>query len=327
MQHWYSTEITETASRKQIDPMNRAALHIHEEVATSLAEGRPVVALETNVLTHGLPLPQSLETSLGMEAVIRAAGATPATVAILRGRLTIGVSAAEQERLAKAPAGSVQKCSRRDLAPVIARGGDGATTVAATMVAAHAAGITVFATGGIGGVHRGEPFDISADLTELGRTPVAVVCSGAKSILDLPNTLEVLETNGVPVLGYQTDSLPAFFQRDSGLRVDSRLNDIDEAARVIHAHRQLGAQNGLLITVPVPEEDALGAADAEQAIARASREAAERGIRGKKLTPYVLTRVGELTSDGSLRANISLLRNNARIGAAIAVALSKMGAD
>ncbi len=304
--------------------MNRKALYIHEEVASALAEGRPVVALETNVLTHGLPLPQSLETSLGMEAAIRAAGATPATVAILQGRLCIGVSAAEQERLAKAPAGSVQKCSRRDLAAVIARGGDGATTVAATMMAAHAAGIMVFATGGIGGVHRGEPFDISADLTELGRTPVAVICSGAKSILDLPNTLEVLETQGVPVLGYQTDNLPAFFQRDSGLRIDGSLRDASEAARVILANHQLGVQSGLLIAVPVPEEGALSAADSERAIARASREAAERGIRGKQLTPYILTRVSELTSHDSLRANISLLQHNARVGAAIAIALNEL---
>ena len=304
--------------------MNRSALHFHEEVATALDEGRPVVALETNVLTHGLPFPQSLETSLGMEAAIREAGATPATVAILRGQLSIGVSAAEQERLAQAPGGSVQKCSRRDLAPVIARGGDGATTVAATMMASHAAGISVFATGGIGGVHRGEPFDISADLTELGRTPVAVVCSGAKSFLDLPNTIEVLETNGVPVLGYQTDTLPAFFQQSSGLRIDGRIQDAAEAARIIHAHNQLGFGNGLLITVPVPEEDALSAADAERAIARASREANDRGIFGKKLTPYVLTRVGELTASGSLRANISLLLNNAQIGAQIALALNQL---
>ena len=304
--------------------MNRSALHFHEEVATALNEGRPVVALETNVLTHGLPFPQSLETSLGMETAIREAGATPATVAILRGQLSIGVSAAEQERLAQAPGGSVQKCSRRDLAPVIARGGDGATTVAATMMASHAAEISVFATGGIGGVHRGEPFDVSADLTELGRTPVAVVCSGAKSFLDLPNTIEVLETNGVPVLGYQTDTLPAFFQQSSGLRIDGRIQDAAEAARIIHAHNQLGFGNGLLITVPVPEEDALSAADAERAIARASREANDRGIFGKKLTPYVLTRVGELTASGSLRANISLLLNNAQIGAEIAIALNQL---
>ena len=305
--------------------MKPEALKIHEEVADAFAEGRPVVALETNVLTHGLPFPQSLETSLGMESAIRATGATPATVAILRGELTVGVSAAEQERLAQAPEGSVQKCSRRDLAPVIARGGDGATTVASTMMAADAAGIAVFATGGIGGVHRGEPFDVSADLSELARTPVAVVCSGAKSFLDLPNTIEVLETNGVPVLGYQTDTLPAFFQRSSGLRIDGRLDDPGEAARVIQAHRQLGVQNGLLITVPVPEEDALSAADAERAIASASREASERGIFGKKLTPYVLTRVGELTAEGSLRANVALLLNNARIGAEIAIALQQLG--
>ena len=304
--------------------MNRSALHFHEEVATALNEGRPVVALETNVLTHGLPFPQSLETSLGMEAAIREAGAAPATVAILRGKLSIGVSAAEQERLAQAPVGSVQKCSRRDLAPVIARGGDGATTVAATMMASHAAGISVFATGGIGGVHRGEPFDVSADLTELGRTPVAVVCSGAKSFLDLPNTIEVLETNGVPVLGYQTDTLPAFFQQSSGLRIDGQIQDAAEAARIIHAHNQMGFGNGLLITVPVPEEDALSAADAERAIARASREANDRGIYGKKLTPYVLTRVGELTASGSLRANIALLLNNAQIGAEIAIALNQL---
>ena len=304
--------------------MNRSALHFHEEVATALNEGRPVVALETNVLTHGLPFPQSLETSLGMETAIREAGATPATVAILRGELYIGVSAAEQERLAQAPGGSVQKCSRRDLAPVIARGGDGATTVAATMIAAHAAGISIFATGGIGGVHRGEPFDISADLTELGRTPVAVLCSGAKSFLDLPNTIEVLETNGVPVLGYQTDTLPAFFQQSSGLRIDGRIQDAEEAARIIHAHNQMGFGNGLLITVPVPEADALSAADAERAIARASREANDRGIYGKKLTPFVLTRVGELTASGSLRANVSLLLNNAQVGAEVAIALNQL---
>lgn len=304
--------------------MKHSALHFHEEVASALNEGRPVVALETNVLTHGLPFPESLETSLGMETAIREAGATPATVAILQGKLSVGVSTSEQERLAQAPEGSVQKCSRRDLAPVIARGGDGATTVAATMIAARAAGIAVFATGGIGGVHRGEPFDVSADLTELGRTPVAVVCSGAKSFLDLPNTIEVLETNGVPVLGYQIDTLPAFFQRSTGLRIDGQMQDAEEAARIIHAHLQLGVQNGILIGVPVPEEDALSTAESERAINRASREATDRGIYGKKLTPFVLTRVGELTADASLRANISLLLNNAKVGADIAIALNQL---
>jgi pseudouridine-5'-phosphate glycosidase len=297
-------------------------LHIAPQVQDALETGEPVVALESTVISHGLPYPQNVETALVMEAVIRETGAVPATIAILNGRVTIGLTADEIERLGKAS--GVRKISRRDFPIAVGLGEDGATTVAGTMIAAHWAGIHIFATGGIGGVHRGQPFDVSADLMELGRTPVAVVCSGAKSILDLPLTLEVLETQGVPVLGYQTDTMPAFYTRSSGLPVDARIDTPQRAAKVIQASHQIKAQHGILITVPVPEASELDGQVAEQAITQAIAELETQGIRGKAVTPFVLARVSELTGEESKRANTALLRNNARIAAEIARSLATL---
>jgi len=298
-------------------------LTLSRDVAAALAESRPVVALESTLITHGLPYPANVETALAMEAAVREGGAQPATIAILKGRLTVGISADDIESLASRPAGSVRKCSRRDLPIVTGLGTDGATTVAGTMIVAHMAGIRVFATGGIGGVHRGHPFDVSADLMELGRTPVAAVCSGAKSILDLPLTLEVLETQGVPVIGVGTDTLPAFYTRSSGLPIDACVATPEEAARIIDAHRRIGASHGILFAVPVPQADELPEAAAERAIERATRDADERGIHGKALTPFVLARVTELTEGEARRANVALLVNNARVGGQIATALRR----
>jgi pseudouridine-5'-phosphate glycosidase len=297
-------------------------LEFHPQVAAALQMGRAVVALESTVITHGLPYPDNVETAKGMEAAVRGAGATPATVAVLGGRLHVGLTEDQLEYLATRPMEQVRKCSRRDLPLAMARGEDGATTVAGTMIVAHLAGIELFATGGIGGVHRGHPFDVSADLSELGRTPITVVCSGAKAILDLPLTREVLETKGVPVLGYQTDLLPAFFTRSSGLSVDARIDSPEEAAAVIRARRSMGLRSGLLVTVPVPEADAFDPDQAEAAISQATREADGAGIFGPAATPWLLRRVNELTGGLSLRANVALLHNNARIAAMIAGALT-----
>ena len=298
-------------------------IHFGAEVAEALRSSRPVVALESTLITHGLPWPANAETALAMEAAVRAGGATPATIAILGGKITVGLTREQIERLAQRPAGSVRKCSRRDLPIAVARGEDAATTVAGTMIVAHLAGIRVFATGGIGGVHRGAPFDVSADLLELGRTPVAVVCAGAKSILDLPLTLEVLETQGVPIVGLGTDTLPAFYSRSSGLPIDVRIETPREAAAIIAAAHRLGAQHGILITVPVPAADELPTDQAEAAIKQATAEADARGLHGKAVTPFLLGRVAELTSGGSRRANTALLVNNARTAALIAVALTE----
>ncbi len=291
------------------------------EVADALADGRAVVALESTLITHGLPYPINVETALAMEAAVRESGAVPATIAVLKGVITVGISSTEIERLGALPSGSVRKCSRRDLPIALGLGEDGATTVAGTMIAAQMAGIRVFATGGIGGVHRGHPFDVSADLIELGRTSVAVICGGAKSILDLPLTLEVLETQGVPVIGYGTDTLPSFYSRSSGLPIDARVDTPEQAAQVIAASGRLGLSQGLLFTVPVPAADELPAAVAEDAIRRATEDADAQGIHGKALTPFVLGRVLELTEGESRRANVALLVNNARVGGQIAVAL------
>ena len=299
-------------------------LKISPEIAAALRENRAVVALESTLITHGLPHPANGETALAMEAAVRESGAVPATIAILGGRITVGLTRAEIERLAAQPAGRVRKCSRRDLPIAVARGEDGATTVAGTMIVAHLAGIRVFATGGIGGVHRGAPFDVSADLLELGRTPVAVVCSGAKSILDLPLTLEVLETHGVPVIGLGTDELPAFYSRRSGLPVDVTVETPLDAARIIAAAHQLAAQHGLLVTVPVPAKDELPAEQIETAVQQATAEAAAQRIHGKAATPFLLARVAELTGGASRRANVALLINNARVAGQIAVALAKL---
>lgn len=295
-------------------------LHFAPEVRAALADQRPVVALESTLITHGLPYPTNLETALAMEAAVRDAGAVPATIAILKGQITVGLSPTQIEALAQAR--NVRKCSRRDLPIAVGLGEDGATTVAGTMIVAHRAGIAVFATGGIGGVHRGQPFDVSADLIELGRTPVAVVCSGAKAILDLPLTLEVLETHGVPIIGLGTNTLPAFYTRSSGLPIDACVETPEQVAQIIKAARELEAQHGMLITVPVPAEDEIKA-DVEFAIQQATQEAHDQGIHGKAITPFVLGRVAELTEGKSRHANTALLINNARTAAKIADALTR----
>lgn len=299
-------------------------LQIKPEVAAAIKSDSPVVALESTVITHGLPYPHNLQTALAMEAAVRAGGATPATIAIIQGQLRVGLGEDELHYLATRPADTVRKCSRRDLALTIANGDDGATTVAGTMVVAQRAGIELFATGGIGGVHRGHPFDVSADLSELGRTPVTVVSSGAKSILDLALTREVLETNGVPVIGYGTAEMPAFFSRHSGLGVDIRLDTPEQVAATIKTQRALGLSSGILVTVPVPTEDEFDAAEAEAAIEQATREADEAGIFGPAATPWLLRRVNELTEGRSMQANLALLRNNGLVAARIASALAGM---
>ncbi len=304
------------------------SLHLHPDVEKAIAAAEPVVALESTVITHGLPYPDNVQTALAMETAVREGSATPATIAILAGEIYVGLTVEQIEYLAQQvkpgkDQAFVRKCSRRDLPIAVARRENGATTVAGTMIIAHQAGIKVFATGGIGGVHRGHPFDVSADLTELGRTPVTVVCSGAKSILDLPLTREVLETNGVPIIGYQTDELPAFFSRRSGLDVDVRMETPADIALLIQAHESLGLQSGLLVTVPVPEEAAFEEETAEAAIAQAAQEADEAGIQGPATTPWLLRRVVELTDGRSMEANVALLRNNGRVAGQIAQALSR----
>ncbi len=298
-----------------------SALTYSDEIAAALEVGTPIVALESTLITHGFPYPANVETALAMEQVIREEGAIPATIAVLDGRIKVGLSREEIERLAELGQSGVRKCSRRDLPIVVGLGQHGATTVAGTMIVAHMAGIRVFATGGIGGVHRGHPEDVSADLIELGRTPIAVVCAGAKSILDLPRTLEVLETQGVPILGYGTDTLPAFYSRSSGLPIDQRVESPQEAAAIISARDRLGLGHAVLVTVPVPEADALPQEEAEAAIQEATRLADEAGVHGKAVTPFVLAKVLELTEGRSQRANIAALVNNARVAAQIAVAL------
>jgi pseudouridine-5'-phosphate glycosidase len=279
-----------------------------------------VVALESTLITHGLPRPKNLEVARALEAAVREAGAFPATIAILGGEITVGLTDEQLAYLARAK--NVRKCSRRDLPIVVGHSEDGATTVAGTMMVAHMAGIPVFATGGIGGVHRGHPFDVSADLLELGRTPVTVVCAGAKAILDLPLTLEVLETQGVPVIGYGTDEFPAFYSRLSGLPVDVRCDTPEEVAVIVQTRDALELPGGILVAVPIPPGEELPASEAEDAIGRALAEAEAQGITGKAVTPYLLARVSELTGEASLRANVSLLLNNARVASTIAVALS-----
>jgi pseudouridine-5'-phosphate glycosidase len=289
-------------------------------VQQALDEGSPVVALESTVISHGLPYPANLELAREMESIIRREGVLPATIAVLGGQACVGLESEQLEHLARGEA--VRKVSRRDLPLVVGLGLDGATTVAATMLLAHQASIELFATGGIGGVHRGQPFDVSADLTELGRTPMTVVCAGAKAILDLPATREMLETQGVPVIGYGSDEMAAFTSRCSGLPADIRVDSPQEAARIIRARQALGLSNGLLITVPVEEEDEIPPEEMEGAIAQAHREAEARGISGAALTPFVLARLDALTGGRSVRTNVSLLHNNARVAARIALALS-----
>ena len=292
-------------------------------VQASLAAGEAVVALESTVITHGLPYPQNVETALLMETAVRDGGALPATTGIIGGKIIVGLSAEQMDYLGRlAGKDSVRKCSRRDLPLVLAAQGDGSTTVAGTMIIAHLAGIEVFATGGIGGVHRGHPFDVSADLMELGRTPVTVVCSGAKSILDLPATLEVLETQGVTILGYGTDELPAFYARSSGLAIDQRVDSPQEVAHIIQARRALQYDSGMLVAAPVPQAEALPVDEAEAAIVQATREADEQGIYGSYSTPWLLRRVVELTGGRSMKANVALLRNNGYVAAQIATAVA-----
>jgi len=293
------------------------------DVKRALEAGKAVVALESTVITHGLPYPQNVETAVMMETAVREGGAIPATMGIIQGKIIIGLTAEQMDYLGRqAGQDTVRKCSRRDLPLVLAQGGDGSTTVAGTMILAHLGGIEMFATGGIGGVHRGHPFDVSADLSELGRTPVTVVSSGAKSILDLPATREVLETNGVTIVGYGSDEMAAFFARSSGLAVDQRLDRPEEVAAVIRARRELQLQSGLLVTVPVPEDAAMDSEEAERAIEQATREVDEAGIHGPAATPWLLKRMVELTDGRSMRANIALLRNNSFIAAKIAAALT-----
>ncbi len=302
--------------------MSTPPLIFHPAVRAALDAGQPLVALESTVISHGLPWPENLELARRMEARIRAGGATPATVALLKGQVRIGLTEAEIEYLARAE--GVWKISRRDYAVAVTQRRDGATTVAGTMIAAHWAGIRVFATGGIGGVHRGQSTDISADLPELARTPVVVVCAGAKAILDLPATLEWLETHGVPVVGYGTDELPAFFSRSSGLKLEARADSAEEVAAMTHTLWSLGLGSGLLVCVPCPAEAARPAEEMERAIAVALSEAEARGVRGKAVTPFLLTRVSELTHGESKAANLALLENNARVATEIAVALNRL---
>ncbi len=297
-------------------------LTVAEEVNQALRNNQPVVALESTVITHGLPYPANVETALGMEQAIREQGAIPATIAVLKGEIHVGLSESVIDELGQTP--SARKVSRRDIALSVALKQTGATTVAGTMIVAKEAGIDVFATGGIGGVHRGHPFDVSADLLELGRTPIGVVCAGAKSILDLPLTLEVLETHGVPIIGYQTDSLPSFYSRNSGLPIDQRIETVEEAAAILYEIKRMNMEHGALITVPIPAEYELPFEEAEAAIIQATEEADRDGIRGKAITPYVLAKVVALTEGRSRAANTALLLNNARVGAQIAKALTRL---
>ncbi len=299
---------------------SQAFLDIAPDVQHALATGRAVVALESTIISHGMPYPQNVATALQVEAEVRQHGAVPATIAIVGGRLKAGLSQDDIEQLGRA-GHAVTKVSRRDIPFVVARGALGATTVAATMVIAAMAGIRIFATGGIGGVHRGaqESFDVSADLQELAQTPVAVVCAGAKSILDLRLTLEYLETHGVPVVGYQTDMLPAFFTRDSAYQVDYRLDTAAEIAAVLKAKWAMGLQGGMVVANPIPGPYAMPRAAIDQAIEQALQEAKQQGVKGKESTPFLLARVSELTGGDSLASNIQLVLNNARLAAAIAV--------
>ncbi len=298
-------------------------LLVQDAIRAALAANKPIVALESTVIAHGLPYPQNLETAKALEDAVRDGGATPATIGVVTGIPAIGLDQDALERFGQGT--GVLKLSRRDFATAIAKGQDGATTVAATMTLAAAAGIAVFATGGIGGVHRGarESWDISSDLTELGRTPVLVVCAGAKAILDLPATLEVLETLGVPVIGYGTDEFPAFYSRTSGLRLTARADTPAEVAAMWAAHQQYGGGGGMLLCVPVPAEDEMPTDVVEAAVAQALREAAH--VRGAEVTPFLLGALERGTGGQSLRTNVALLKNNASVAAAVAVAIANNG--
>ena len=304
--------------------MNRY-LDVAPEVSAALQQGKPVVALESTIISHGMPYPKNVETALLVEQTIRENGAVPATIAVIGGRLKAGLSRDEIEYLGKTGRG-VAKASRRDLPALVARGADGATTVATTMIIAHLAGIRIFATGGIGGVHRGAEttMDISADLEELAHTPVMVVCAGAKSILDLGLTLEYLETKGVPVIGYGTDELPAFYTRRSGFGVDYRVDSPEELAAFYAAQRGLDYPGGMLVTNPIPEEYAMDKDVIDAAIEQALASAKADGIHGKETTPYLLAKVVELTGGESLESNIQLVLNNAAVAARTAACLAAL---
>jgi pseudouridine-5'-phosphate glycosidase len=305
-------------------------LDLAPEVAAALRNGRPVVALESTLISHGLPYPQNLEVALASEAAVRQSGAVPATVAILDGRILVGLEEPSLDALATAPEGSVRKAARPSLSAALDAGGWAATTVSATMIAARAAGIDVFATGGIGGVHRGAlasaggsaSFDISSDLEELARTPMAVVCAGPKAILDVPATLEYLETRGVPVVAVGQDELPGFYARSLGIRAPSSVPDVAAAARLAALHLGLGLGNAILFCVPVPETDALASEVAAAAIKRAVTDADAARVAGPELTPWLLARIGEITDGASVRANTALIVNNARVAGGLAVACS-----
>ena len=300
-------------------------LDVNPEVAAAIAEGKPVVALESTIISHGMPYPQNVETALNVEKIIRENGAVPATIAIIGGRLKAGLTAEEIEYFGK-KGRAIHKASRRDLAVLCAQGEDGATTVTTTMMIAHMAGIRFFATGGIGGVHRGAEttMDISADLEELARTPVMVVCAGAKSILDLGLTLEYLETKGVPVLGYQTEELPAFYTRSSGFGVDYRMDTPAQLAAAFKAQNDMELGGGMLVTNPIPQEFSMPKDVIDAAIDQAIAECNAKGIKGKETTPFLLARVAELTGGDSLASNIRLVYNNAKLTAQTAVEYYKL---
>ena len=299
-------------------------LSVSPEVRAALDAGKPVVALESTIISHGMPYPQNVETALNVERIIREAGAIPATIAIIKGKITVGLTPEEIEYLGKKGL-AVIKASRRDLPVLLARGEDGATTVATTMIGAALAGVRVFATGGIGGVHRGAEttMDISADLEELAQTPVMVICAGAKSILDLGLTLEYLETKGVPVIGYGTEELPAFYTRSSGFKVDYRLDTPKEIADAFRVKLDMGLAGGMLVTNPIPEQYSMDPDYINQNIDEAIAECARLGIHGKQTTPYLLDKIQKLTGGDSLKANIQLVYNNARLGAEVAKELSR----
>ena len=299
-------------------------LDISPEVKAALDAGKPVVALESTIISHGMPYPKNVETALMVEQTIRDNGAVPATIAIIGGRLKAGLSHDEIEYLGKTGRG-IAKASRRDLPTIVARGADGATTVTTTMIIAHMAGIKIFATGGIGGVHRGAEttMDISADLEELAKTPVMVVCAGAKSILDLGLTLEYLETKGVPVIGFGTEELPAFYTRKSGFKVDYRVDSPKELADMFTAQRDLGFNGGMLVANPIPEEYSMDKSTIDAAIEKALAECSAQGIKGKETTPFLLAKVAEITGGDSLESNIKLVLNNAKIAALTASELTK----
>ena len=295
-------------------------MDISEEIQNSIKENGPVVALESTIISHGMPFPQNLETALEVESIIRKEGAIPATIAVLEGRIKIGLSNLELEQFAQGTKNV--KVSSRDVPLVLSQKQDGGTTVAATMICARMAGISVFVTGGIGGVHRGseKTMDISGDLMELARTNVAVVCAGIKSILDIPRTLEYLETQGVPVIGYRTDEFPAFYTTTSGYSVQSRINTAEEIARCMKVKWELGLEGGMVIANPVLREDAMDEEVIEEAITKSLKEASEKGIDGKAVTPFLLERISQLTDGESLKTNIALVCNNALVGAKIASA-------